>query len=109
MGIAIHDDGADEPPLPPPSMCLMARGNPKVSDDDNSSSDESEYGLSPNEVQTILDDYQQVIKKYKSKCKVLENEYIKLKASNEELLIRHVGVCVIGPIKAHVPCVYNPP
>ena len=30
-----------------------------------------------------------MIKKYKSKCKVLENEYAKLKASNNELLIRH--------------------
>ena len=61
----MHNDGVDEPPLPPPPMCLMARGNSKVSDDDNSSSDESEHGLSPDEVQTILDEYQQVIKKYK--------------------------------------------
>ena len=57
------------------------RGNSKVSDDDDSSSDESEHGLSPNEVQIILDEYQQVIKKYKSKYKVLEIEYAKLKAS----------------------------
>ena len=56
VGIAMHDDGDDKPPLPPPPMCLMARGNSKVSDDDNSSSDESEHGLSPNEVQTILDE-----------------------------------------------------
>ena len=48
----MHDDGDDEPPLPLPPMCLMARGNSKVSDDDNSSSDESEHGLSPNEVPT---------------------------------------------------------
>ena len=58
VGIAMHDDGDDEPPLPPPPMCLMARSNSKVSDDDNSSSDESEHDISPNEVQTILDEYQ---------------------------------------------------
>ena len=34
-------------------------------------------------------EYQQVIKKYKSKCKVLEIEYAKLKASNNELIVRH--------------------
>ena len=33
-----------------------------------------------------------MIKKYKSKCKVLENEYAKLKASNDELLVRHKEV-----------------
>ena len=85
----MHDDDDDEAPLPPPPMCFMARGNSKVSDDDDSSSDESESGLTPSEVKTILDEYQQVIKKYKSKCKVLENEYAKLKASNEEFLVRH--------------------
>ena len=91
VGIAMHDDedDGDEAPLPPPPMCFMARGNSKVSDDDDSSSDESEHCLSPNEVQNILDEYQQVIKKYKSKCKVLEIEYAKLKASNNELIVRH--------------------
>ena len=91
VGIAMHDDedDGDEAPLPPPPMCFMARGNSKVSDNDDSSSDESEHCLSPNEVQNILDEYQQVIKKYKSKCKVLEIEYAKLKASNNELIVRH--------------------
>ena len=50
----MHDD---EPPLPSPPMCLMARGNSKMSDDEDSSSDESEHGLSPNEVQIILNEY----------------------------------------------------
>ena len=36
----------------------------------------------------ILDEYQQVIKKYKSKCKVLEIEYAKLKPSDNELIVR---------------------
>src|SRR6185437_1688776 len=92
LGIAIHDDDdddGDEAPLPPPPMCFMARGNSKVSDDDDSSSDESEHWLSPNELQNILDEYQQVIKKYKSKCKVFEIEYAKLKTSNNELIVRH--------------------
>ena len=74
VGIAMNDDDdddGDEAPLPPPPMCFMARGNSKVSDDDDSSSDESESGLTPSEVKTILDEYQQVIMKYKSKCKVL--------------------------------------
>ena len=64
VGIAMHDDDddedGDEAPLPPPPMCFMARGNSKVSDDDDSSSDESEHCLSPNEVQNILGEYQQV-------------------------------------------------
>ena len=70
VGIAMHDD--DEPSLPPRPMCFVARGNNKVSDDEDSSSDENENGLSPNDLQSILDEHQQVIKKYKSKCKVLE-------------------------------------
>ena len=70
-------------------MFFYKPGVTKVSDDDDSSSDESEHGLSPNEVKNILDEYQQVIKKYKSKCKVLEIEYAKLKASNDELIVRH--------------------
>ena len=100
VGIAMHDD--DEPPLPPPPMCFMARGNNMVSDDEDSSSDESENGLSPNDLQSILDDHQQVIKKYKSKCKVLEIQYAKLKASHEELLIRNKEI-----VETHDPCIVS--
>ncbi|XP_025825200.1 uncharacterized protein LOC112900569 [Panicum hallii] len=86
-GIAINDD---EPPLPPPPMCLMARGNSKVSDDEHSSrDDDSDNDLLPNELRSILEEYTDVIKKYKSKCKSLEGEHIKLKASYDELLVRH--------------------
>ena len=41
-----------------------------------------------------------MIKKYKSKCKVLENEYAKLKASNDELLIRHNEI-----VETHDTCI----
>jgi len=46
----MHDDedDGDEAPLPPPPICFMARGNSKVSDNDDSFSDESEHCLSPN-------------------------------------------------------------
>ena len=58
----MHDDedDGDEAPLPPLPMCFIARGNSKVSDNDDSSSDESEppLPLSPIEVQNILDEYQ---------------------------------------------------
>jgi len=53
-------------------------------------------------VQIILDEYQQVIKKYKSKCKVLENEYAKLKASNDELLVRHKEI-----VETHDTCIVS--
>src|SRR6185503_18126449 len=97
-----NEDDGDEAPLPPPPMCFMARGNSKVSDDDDSSSDESEHGLSPNKMQNILDEYQQVIKKYKSKCKVLEIEYAKLNASNNKLIVRRNEV-----IETHDTCIIS--
>ena len=100
VGIVMHDD--DEPPLPPPPMCFMARGNNMVSDDEDSSSDESENGLSPNDLQSILDEHKQVIKKYKSKCKVLEIQYAKHKASHEQLFIRNKEV-----VETHDTCIVS--
>ena len=70
MGIAIHDD---EPPLPPPLMCLMARGNLKVNSDDScSSDDDSENELSPRDLKLLLDEYNDMIKKLKPKLKGLK-------------------------------------
>ena len=43
-----------------------------------------------------------MIKKYKSKRKVLENEYAKLKASNNELLIRHNEI-----VETHDTCIVS--
>ena len=43
-----------------------------------------------------------MINKYKSKCKVLEIEYAKLKASNDELIVRHNEV-----IETHDTCIVS--
>ena len=87
MGIAIHDD---EPPLPAPPMCLMARGNSKVSSDDSSSNDDdSDNDLSPTYLKLLLDEYNDIIKKLKSKLKCLKNVHVELKTSPDELFVRH--------------------
>ena len=85
VGITMHDD--DEPPLPPPPMCFMARGNNKVSDDEDSSSDESENGLSPNDLQSILDEHQQVIKKLNLNAKFLKFNMLSLRPHMKSCLL----------------------
>jgi hypothetical protein len=71
-------------------MGLMARGNPKVSSDDSSFSDDDSYNdLSPRDLKLLLDEYNDIIKKLKSKLKCLKNVHVELKVSHEELLVRH--------------------
>ncbi|XP_014661305.1 uncharacterized protein LOC106804531 [Setaria italica] len=85
-GPAIMDD--EELPLLPPPMCFMAKSGNKVSNDKSDSSD-SDNDLSPNELRSLLEDYNDMIKKQRAKIKVLEETYAKLKHSNDELLISH--------------------
>jgi hypothetical protein len=83
--IAIMDD---EPPLPPPPMCFMAKYS-KVSDSDSSGSSSSDDELSPLALTDLLDEYTSMIKKQKSKLKVLDETHEKLKLSYDELLVKH--------------------
>ena len=85
MRIAIHEDG---PPLPPPPMCLMARGNPKVSFDDSSSSDDDgDNDLSPRDLKLLLYEYNDVIKKLKSKLKCLKMCMLSLRPHMKSYLL----------------------
>ncbi|XP_039797549.1 uncharacterized protein LOC120662475 [Panicum virgatum] len=100
VGIAIHED---EPPLPPPPMCHMARGNPKVNSDDScSSDDDSDNELSPRDLKLLLDEYNDMIKKLKSKLKCLKIVHVELKTSHDELLVRHNEV-----VETHEKCVVS--
>ena len=49
----------DEPSLPHPPMCLMAKGNTKVCIEDNNSDGE----LDPNEFANLINEYTSVIKR----------------------------------------------
>jgi hypothetical protein len=78
----------DEPPLPPPPMCFMAKHS-KVSDSDSSGSSSSDDELSPLALKDLLDEYTFMIKKQKSKLKALDETHEKLKLSYDELLVKH--------------------
>ena len=74
-------------------MGLMARGNLKVNSDDScSSDDDSENELSPRDLKLLLDEYNDMIKKLKSKLKFLKNVQVELKTLHDELLVRHNDV-----------------
>jgi hypothetical protein len=79
----------EEPPLPPPPMCFMAKHS-KVSDSDSSGSSSSDDDdLSPLAFKGLLDEYTSMIKKQKSKLKALYETHEKLKLSYDELLVKH--------------------
>jgi hypothetical protein len=59
VGVAITNH---EIPLSPPPMCLMAKGNAKVSDGE---SDESDDELDPNEFSNLIHEYTCIIKREK--------------------------------------------
>ena len=66
----------EEPSLPPPAMCLMAKGNSKVCDSEDDSDDE----LDPNEFANLINEYTSVIKRKKGKVKILESTHAKVRA-----------------------------
>ena len=52
---------------PQPPMCLMAKGNTKVCEEDSDSDDE----LDPNEFANLIDEYTSVIKREKAMSRFL--------------------------------------
>ena len=83
VGVAITNH---ETPLPPPPMCLMAKGNSKVSDGE---SDESDDELDPNEFSNLIHEYTCIIKREKSKVKKLESAHASLESSHNDLLAKY--------------------
>jgi hypothetical protein len=83
VGVAITNH---EIPLPPPPMCLMAKGNSKVSDGE---SDESDDELDPNEFSNLIHEYTCIIKREKGKVKKLESAHASLESSHNDLLIKY--------------------
>jgi hypothetical protein len=82
-GVALTDF---EPPLPPPPMCLMEKGNSKVS---YSKSEDSDDELDPNEFANLIYEYTSVIKREKSKVKQLKSAHATLEASHNNLLAKY--------------------
>jgi hypothetical protein len=79
-GVALTDC---ESPLPPPPMCLMAKGNSKVSDG------ESDDELDPNELSNLIHEYTCIIKREKGKVKKLESAHASLESSHNDLLAKY--------------------
>ncbi|PVH35493.1 hypothetical protein PAHAL_7G199100 [Panicum hallii] len=77
----------EEPSLPPPPMCLMAKGNTKVCEVD--SEDDSDEELDPNEFTNLINEYPSVIKREKGKVKVLESTHAKLELAHSDLLSKY--------------------
>jgi hypothetical protein len=63
-----------ESPLPPPPMCLMAKGNSKVYDGESDESDDEE--LDPNKFSNLIHEYTCIIKREKGKVKKLESALV---------------------------------
>jgi hypothetical protein len=76
VGIAITNH---ETPLPPPPMCLMAKGNSNVSDDE----------LDPNEFSNLIHEYTCIIKREKGKVKKLESAHASLESSHNDSLAKY--------------------
>jgi hypothetical protein len=81
-GIAISNHDA---PLPPPPMCLMARGNLMVSDGESDSDNECD----PNEFSNLIHEYTCIIKREKGKVKKLESAQASLESSHNDLLAKY--------------------
>jgi hypothetical protein len=73
-----------ESPLPPPPMCLMAKGNSKVSDGE---SDDEE--LDPNKFSNLIHEYNCIIKREKGKVKKLESAHASFESSHNDLLAKY--------------------
>jgi hypothetical protein len=72
-----------EIPLPPPPMCLMAKGNSKVSDG------ESDDEIDPNKFSNLIHEYTCIIKWEKGKVKKIESAYASLESSHIDLLAKY--------------------
>jgi hypothetical protein len=70
-------------PLPPPSMCLVANGNSKVSDG------ESDDELDPNKFSNLIHEYTCIIKSEKGKVKKLQSAHASLESSHNDLLAKY--------------------
>jgi hypothetical protein len=79
-GVALTDF---ESPLSPPPMCLIAKGNSKVSDG------ESDDELNPNEFSNIIYEYTYIIKRKKGKVMKLESAHALLESSHNDLLVKY--------------------
>jgi hypothetical protein len=69
--------------LPPPPMCLMAKRNSKLSDD------ESDDEFDPNEFSNLIHEYTCIIKREKDKVKKLESAHVSLESSHNDLLAKY--------------------
>jgi hypothetical protein len=83
-GVALTDL---ESPLPPPPMCLMAKGNSKVYDGESDESDDEELG--PNEFSNLIHEYTCIIKREKGKVKKLESAHSSFESSHNDLLAKY--------------------
>jgi hypothetical protein len=83
VGVAITNH---EISLPPPPMCLMAKGNSNVS---NGESDESDDEIDPNEFSNLIHEYAYIIKRKKGKVKKLESAHASLESSHNDLLAKY--------------------
>ena len=94
--------GEIEPPQVKGDLALKAKGEqkskkskgkaPQTSSSeaiDDSSDDDSDNNLSPRDLKLHLDEYNEIIKKLKSKLKCLKNVHVELKTSHDELFVRH--------------------
>jgi hypothetical protein len=81
IGVAITNH---EILLPPPPMCLTAKGNSKISDRE---SDDEE--LDPNEFSNFIHEYTCIIKREKDKVKKLESAHASFELSHNDLLIKY--------------------
>jgi hypothetical protein len=83
IGVAITNH---EIPLSPPPMCLMAKGNSKVSDGE---SDKSDDELDPNKFSNLIHEYTCIIKREKDKVKKLESAHGSFESSHNDLLAKY--------------------
>jgi hypothetical protein len=83
IGVAITNHKI---PLPPPPMCLMAKGNSKVSDGE---SDKSDNKFDSNKFVNLIYEYTCIIKREKDKIKKLKNAHASLESSHNDLLVKY--------------------
>jgi hypothetical protein len=72
-----------EIPLSPPPMCLMTKGNSKVSDG------ESDDEFDPNEFSNLIHEYTCIIKREKGNVKKLESAHASFESSHNDLLAKY--------------------
>jgi hypothetical protein len=80
-GVALTDL---ESPLPPPPMCLMAKGNSKVYDGES-----DDEGLDRNEFSNHIHEYSCIIKREKGKVKKIESAHASFESSHNDLLAKY--------------------